>query len=1194
MNHLSIRCVLLLLLCPLVSQAAVTEWDFVKGIGGRLEADNQEPTVTFFDVEIFVLTDSPGDATSVTISGGGIAGILPFTQEGNEWFYEQEFTSEAEMDALFPNDANYTITLSGGSLGTLTQAVLVGPRAYSSLPYLSHDGLSRLLKIDPAQDQFIVIADPGNAVDLTVIEIEGPEGEVFEERLTGGDLVVQMGGGTLVENQAYEVYFDHLLSSVQSGANGFGVDGHVYHTAYSYFDLNTNFSSSIIGAWQFGNSNEEGSGVVVFMKDGTFYLIEDGDSGEGYVDGFERGTYTWNEQSGAFVVSIEQDANGEAGLSHPDGSTTVTVSSNQLTYSDSGGSTVLTRVIDEQQYPIVGGWQFGEGNAFGSRALVFLPNGVYYEAQVTGPQGEPDGIEKGTYTWNQQTGDFTATVGINTNGTVGFSDPLDSFNIRIVGDEMLIHDNHQEWRLYLVDPNTPGMAVPQVTHWSFTKSRIHFQSADNTAPSTANWRVQVRVETKLNLDASAMEIRGGNISGSYPLTQIGRVWTFEKDYHSESSMSAEFPAGLEYSIELSDGFLGTMTQTFRIMGDTNGDVSNYPNTPFLIGSKFSEAQNFDSFQNFSLNWNDPGELTTENGEAVLQVFRFYKDEEVYRQELPGSVTQGSVPAGTVFPGHTFHGYLEFSHTRTLRGDDGFGIDGSDKRNAATDFTLATPVSPLAGGWSYGSPSGEGSGVLVFLNDGTYFHVEDVPGASADPDGFEIGEYTWNRHSGVFQVKTERDTNGTVGLSSLGDILTASISGETLSINDNGSVSAYSRVSSPTNEMIGGWQWGDGNEEYGGIFVFMDNGYYFGMEFNDFLGLPLEGGIERGTYTFSEDEMLLTATVFTDTNGELGLSDVDGMWDGYIFNNQLSIFDNRGGYFLRDAEKAEIPNRIGIYEPALENAFRTTLGKASGPILRLDLQRILKMDASGLGIVETSGFEESINMRELDLSNNAIADLWQVGDMRELRILDLSNNQIEDISYLSNLTKLVSLDLSGNLLSDEPSQSADSGQVQMASFSLLESTGVLGYLNGIESLEILKFANNNISDLDVLNSLPALVELDLSGNSVVDLTPLTQLPNLAKVSIFDNPVDLSEGSSQSTVLENIVASTGANILVEPPDPNAPLLSVDWDAGSQQFQLNWDVGELQTSTDLNTWTDLGSAQSPYSVVPSDGPLFWRLEL
>ena len=367
-----------------------------------------------------------------------------------------------------------------------------------------------------------------------------------------------------------------------------------------------------------------------------------------------------------------------------------------------------------------------------------------------------------------------------------------------------------------------------------------------------------------------------------------------------------------------------------------------------------------------------------------------------------------------------------------------------------------------------------------------------------------------------------------------------------------------------------------------------------MEFDEPLGLPLEGGIERGTYTYDEEDFEFTATAITDTNGDKGLSHVEGRWDGNYALDQFSLFDNRGGYFLRDAEKAEITNRIGIFESALENAFRTTLGKPSGYILRLDLQRILKMDASGLGIAETSGFEEALNMRELDLSNNAISDLWQVGDMRELRFLDLSNNQIEDISYLSNLTKLVSLDLSGNLLNDGQSQATDSGQVRMTSFSVLDSTGVLGALNGIESLEILKFANNNIIDLDVLNSLPALEELDLSGNRVVDLTPLTQLPNLEKVSVYDNPVDLSEDSGQSDILETIIANTGANILVEAPDPNAPLLSVDWDVGNQQFQLQWDVGELQTSTDLSTWTDLGSAQSPYTVVPSDGPVFWRLEL
>ena len=264
-------------------------------------------------------------------------------------------------------------------------------------------------------------------------------------------------------------------------------------------------------------------------------------------------------------------------------------------------------------------------------------------------------------------------------------------------------------------------------------------------------------------------------------------------------------------------------------------------------------------------------------------------------------------------------------------------------------------------------------------------------------------------------------------------------------------------------------------------------------------------------------------------------------------------------------------------------------------MSLDLQRILKMDASGLGLTDLHGFEGALNMRELDLSNNAVTDIWQVGDMRELRFLDLSNNQIEDISYLSNLTKLVSLDLSGNLLSDDQSQAAASGQIRMASFKLqADSTGVLAPLDSIKTLNILKFAGNSIRDLAVLNTLPSLVEIDLSGNSVEDLTPLSQLPNLVKVSIYDNPVDLTSGSNQSTILEAIVANTGAKILVEAPDPNASLLSLDWIEGSQQFQLNWEVGDLQTSSDLKTWSNVNSAQSPYSVNLSGSPLFWRLEL
>ena len=797
MYQIVTRCTCLLVLFFSASNAAVTEWDFTKGIGGRLEFDNQEPTVSNFDVEIVVMTEGPGEAGSVTISGGGIAGSLAFTQEGNEWLYEQEFASEAEMDALFPNDSVYTITLSGGSLGTLTQSVTVGARSFSSLPYLAGSGLSDLKKINPNNDAFLFLADPGNPVDLSVMEIEGESGEVFQEELTGGNLIFQMGGGTLEEDREYEVYFDHVIVADQSGTNGFGVDGHVYQTAYGFFDLDTNFSSSIFGAWQFGNSNEEGSGVVLFMKDGTFFLIEDGESGEGDVDGFERGSYTWNEQTGAFSVSVEQDANGEAGLSHPAGSTTISVSGNILTYSDSEGSRDLPRVIDEQQYPIVGGWQFGEAAAFDSRALVFLPNGVYFEVQVSDFLEEPDGIEKGTYTWNQGSGAFSATVGIDTNGKSGFSHPIEGFNISIVGDEMLIRDDDQEWRLYLVDPTTPGVAVPQVTQWRFVKQRDHFQSADNTAPATAAWSVFISVETKLNQDASAMELRGNSLDGAYPLVQIGREWTFEKDFHSEAAMNQEFPPGAEFTLELSGGFLGTMTQTFALMGD------QYPNTPYLTGSKFTDAQNFDSFQNFNLSWSDPGTLTQQSGSTIFEVYRFYDDEEVFSLRSSGAVTQGTVPAKTVFPGHTFYGYLEYTYARSLSGEGGFGVSGTESRNSATDFILGTPDSPLAGAWSYGDPSGDGSGVLMFLNNGTYLQVEDVSALAADPDGFERGKYTWDRDSGNFEVEAVTDTNGTVGLSDLGDSLMATISGNTLSIMDGGSTSNYTKVNRQGDGVIGG-------------------------------------------------------------------------------------------------------------------------------------------------------------------------------------------------------------------------------------------------------------------------------------------------------------------------------------------------------------------------------------------------------
>jgi Leucine-rich repeat (LRR) protein len=51
----------------------------------------------------------------------------------------------------------------------------------------------------------------------------------------------------------------------------------------------------------------------------------------------------------------------------------------------------------------------------------------------------------------------------------------------------------------------------------------------------------------------------------------------------------------------------------------------------------------------------------------------------------------------------------------------------------------------------------------------------------------------------------------------------------------------------------------------------------------------------------------------------------------------------------------------------------------------------------------------------------------------------------------------------------------------------------------------------------------LQTINLSENVVVDLTPLVNLQNLKNLDFVDNPIDLSEGSAQQTVLSELAGT-----------------------------------------------------------------------
>jgi hypothetical protein len=105
-------------------------------------------------------------------------------------------------------------------------------------------------------------------------------------------------------------------------------------------------SSPIIGSWVIGDSTmADNSAIATFFPNGTYLMAFDGPATMTELKGIERGTYTWDSGTGAFTATTLLDTNGTAGFSHPGGSTTVTISGNTFTYTDSTGPVVATRVI---------------------------------------------------------------------------------------------------------------------------------------------------------------------------------------------------------------------------------------------------------------------------------------------------------------------------------------------------------------------------------------------------------------------------------------------------------------------------------------------------------------------------------------------------------------------------------------------------------------------------------------------------------------------------------------------------------------------------------------------------------------------------------------------------------------------------------------------------------------------------------
>jgi hypothetical protein len=241
-------------------------------------------------------------------------------------------------------------------------------------------------------------------------------------------------------------------------------------------------AQSIVGAWSGGDTTKEGSGVMVFFANGSFYYIENVPRSEAPygVPGYERGTYAWNAATGALALHVLQDNNKpNTGIDGADGvpGITATISGSTLTISvPGGGSIVGTRVTGAS--PIVGAWSYGDAHiADRSAVVVFLPNGVYFMAQdgdstpATGDPSGHDGIEIGTYSWDSATGTMTssrtpAPPYIDTNGEWGLSNITAASTIKVSADSasLVVFDGVETTSLVRADTT---VTVVEYHHASF-------------------------------------------------------------------------------------------------------------------------------------------------------------------------------------------------------------------------------------------------------------------------------------------------------------------------------------------------------------------------------------------------------------------------------------------------------------------------------------------------------------------------------------------------------------------------------------------------------------------------------------------------------------------------------------------------------------------------------------------------------
>lgn len=217
-------------------RADIIDYSVVKFLRYEQLADNTAPVI-LDHAEFFLQfsVSNPSDFTSVSLIGG--AGLTA-VQNGGDWEGVETYTTQAALDAAFPNGTTYQINASG-ALGTFSEPVTFsGADSYPVTPFFTGTVFSDAQGMDPTQSfTFEWNASPPDGVIFSVWEVNGPQ--VFEFDGFGGtaETSATLPGGTLSAGTTYNAFLtfpDFTADTVEDFPQGFGLTAFASETFFQF------------------------------------------------------------------------------------------------------------------------------------------------------------------------------------------------------------------------------------------------------------------------------------------------------------------------------------------------------------------------------------------------------------------------------------------------------------------------------------------------------------------------------------------------------------------------------------------------------------------------------------------------------------------------------------------------------------------------------------------------------------------------------------------------------------------------------------------------------------------------------------------------------------------------------------------------------------------------------------------------